>query len=783
MAMSKRLMYAGSLLVLSTVFAGQVCAEEAAKAPESGPQEIIITAQKTRTVASKTPIALSVFSGDTLKEQGVVNVTNLQNIAPSLSVGSASHGVNIAIRGVATTDVTSKGDQGIVFSLDGAPVGRPQEMGLSFFDIERVEVLRGPQGTLYGKSSTGGAINVITNKPKNVFDASASFEVGNFNTRRGEAMINLPITDNFAIRAAGAFNKRDGYLEETLGNTQTLGKPISLDDEDNATGRISALWKYSDNGSLLVTGTFGHVGGTGLGAALYDSVLNKSGKDARQVYYNPYGASMDDDFQNLTAELNQDFGAVHLTYIGAHLKFSAHDTYAPSTNNPDGNGGYYNWTNYLSDVTTDSHELRLQNAQPQRLEWVIGANYYKEYNMEHDQNWSSAVSCSPSLDASCNTPNPGILGPTTHKGTGIFGQINYHATDKLKLTLGLRESSDSLTRVATIAAGPGPFYDASGNLCAPPNDCVASANNNAFIANDNGSQSASKMTWRVGADYQMTPSQMIYASVATGYKAGGFNDYDPATQSTAPYDPEELTAYEVGYKGRPTSNLQFNSSLYYYDYAKYGVTAATSFGVGPTGPIVFIYTKSAPLTLYGWENEATWRVTPNDTIGGSLAFEHGKFGDLSVGFVKDVPIDWTGKTPDNTPEVSGTAYYEHKWTMGDGAIYNFRIGTKYSSSYFVSDLGGQGNPFCIFIPNYTVSDCYSVLPQQYEQKAYTRTDLNLSYTSPNGKYVISAYVRNLEDKLQFASAPQTVSNNTASGAVSVRVSAPRTFGLRVGMNY
>jgi iron complex outermembrane receptor protein len=778
MAIAKRLMGAGSVLVLSALLAGQVMAEEAAPAPQKEIQEIIVTAQKTRTVASKTPIALSVYSGDALKEQGVVSVTNLQNIAPSLSVGSAAHGVNIAIRGVATTDVTSKGDQGIVFTVDGAPVGRPQEMGLSFFDIERVEVLRGPQGTLYGRSSTGGAINVITNKPKNFFDASASFEVGNFNTRRGEMMINIPITSNFAIRAAGSFNKRDGYLEETVGNTQTLGKPISLDDEDNTTGRLSALWKYSDKGSLLVTATGGHVGGTGLGAAVYDSIVSKDGKDARQVYYNPYGASMDDDFSNLTVELNQDFGPVHLTYVGAYLKFSAHDAYAPSTNNPEGNNFNYNWTNYVSDVTTDSHELRLQNAAPQRLEWVVGANYYKEYNMEHDQNWSSPVSCSPSLDTSCNAPNPGITGPTTHKGTGVFGQLNFHATDKLKLTFGLRESSDSLTRVATIAAGPGPFYDAAGNPCAPPNDCVASANNNAFIANDNGSQSASGTTWRLGADYQLAANQMIYASVATGYKAGGFNDYDPTTKTTAPYDPEQLTAYEVGYKGRLMPNLQFNSSLYYYDYAKYDVTAASSFGIGPTGPIIFIYTKSAPLTLYGWENEATWRITNNDTLGGALSLERGYFGPLTVGFLVNNQVDWKGKTPDNTPGVSGTVYYEHNWTMADGSAYKFRIGTKYSSSYFVSDLGGQGNPF---------SGQYSLLPQQYEQEGFTRTDLNLSYTAPNGKYVVSAFVRNLEDKLQLASAPQTVApradNTPVPDGFSVRVTAPRTFGLRVSMNY
>ncbi len=768
------LLSASGLALLGYVYAGAASAQDAKPTPKAKDDtvEVIVTAQKTKTVASKTPIALTVLSGEALKEQGVVDVTNLQNVAPSLTVGSASHGVNVTIRGVSTTDTTSKGDQGIVYSIDGVPIGRPQEMGTAFFDLERVEVLRGPQGTLYGKSSTGGAINVITNRPVNYFDASASVEVGNYDTRRGELMVNVPLTDTLFIRAAGSFNDREGYISESI-NAPTLGKPTRLDDENNATGRLSALWKFADDASLQVTGTFGHIGGDGTGAVVYDRFMTMSTKDALKAYYNPYGSGVNDNFRNIDVELNKDFGGVHLTYTGAHMVYDAHDLYNPSTNDPLGNNENYSWTNYQAQVTTDSHELRLSNTNRQKLEWVIGANYYREINMEHDQNWSSPVACSPSLAASCNVPNPGIAGPTRHTSTGLFGQANYHWDDKLTLTLGLRDSSDSVLRRATIAAGPGPFYDASGNLCAPPNDCVASANNNAFISNDTGSESATRLTWRIGAEYQLAANQMIYGSVATGYKAGGFNDYDPATGKTGPYAPEELTAYEIGYKGRPTSRVQFNSSLYYYDYAKYGVTAATSFGVGPTGPIIFIYTKSAPLTMYGWENELNWRATDHDTLGGTLALERAYFGALTVGFIASNQIDWKGKTPDATPAASGTAYYEHRWTLSDGAAYTFRLSTKYSSKSYFADLGGSGNPF---------SGQYSVLPAEYEQKAYTRSDLNLSYTSANGKYVISGFIRNLENKLQMAGGRIASGNVVPNGAV-VRVTAPRTFGMRVSMTY
>jgi iron complex outermembrane receptor protein len=765
------LLTAGGAVVIGCVAAGTAVAQTApadgdqAK-KESAIQEVVVTAERTSGVPSKTPIALSVISGEAMKNQGVFSVSELQNVAPGLIVAREFHGVNIAVRGVSTTDNTSKGEQGVSFNIDGIPVTRPQVMGNAFFDLERVEVLRGPQGTLYGKSSTGGAINVITAKPKDEFDAAASVDIGNFNAHRSEAMINLPITDNFAIRAAGSINTRDGYLTESLGNTTNVVVP-KLDDENNRTGRVSALWNISKSANLLVTGTFGHIGGSGTGTALYNSIQNKSGEAARQVYFNPYTPAIDDNFNGLNAEFNMDLGAVHLTYDGGHSKFKANDIEDPSVMGAENNSGAFGWMEYRANITNDSHEIRVSNAKPQRLDWVAGLNFQRELIDEEDSLWASPATCAPSLAASCNSPNPAIIGLTQHQGKSIFGQANFHATDALKTTLGLRYSDDSMYRKAIIAVGPG-YLDASGAPCAPPNACV-----NGPVTNDNGSQSATRLTWRVGADYQIAPRQMVYGYVATGYKGGGFNDLDPATGKPAPYDPEKVIAYEAGYKGQLTPTLQYNTSAYYYDYKSMQVTGATFFGFGATGPIIFIYTKSAPARLAGWENELNWKVTPNDKLGLTLAFERSRYGDLKVGFLASNQVDFSGKTLDSTPSVTASLSYEHRWELAAGGDISLRFDSRYNSGYYKSDLAGTGD---------FASGQYIRAPQQYKQDAFTRSDLSLAYTNASGKFDIRAYVRNIENDLQLNSM-QLGNGAGISNETVARITAPRTFGIKLAMKY
>lgn len=757
-------------------------------------REIIVTATKTSQLASKVPQALSVFSGDTLKEKGIVNVANLSNVTPGLEIGSASHGVSISVRGVTTTDVTSKGEQDIVFSIDGIPIGRPQLMGLAFFDLDRVEVLRGPQGTLYGKSSTGGAINVITAKPTHQLAASVSAELGNYNTPRFEGMINLPVTDNLAVRAAFTSNSRDGFIKPVLGNFSGGNAQNPMGAESNWAARLTGKLDFANNGSLVLTGTFGHVGGAdSSNDVIYSRVTRLKGNNRFQVYYNPFAnGGQNDNFANVNAELNFDLGPVHVAYDGAHMWWHGEDNmdpqvmYAGQVNNPGGatdSSNAFTWSQYSSHLTTDSHELRFSNANPaSRLEWLIGGNYYHEYNNESDLNWqtlnTSTCIATPAATG-CSLPNPHIVGPTVHTSKGVFGQLNYHVTDKFKLTGGLRYSSDEMARYALLSAGGAPaggWLTTGGAPCGPPYACVSPAQSQS----DAGQNKTSAVTWRVGADYQITPHNMIYASVSTGYKSGGFNDLDPTAPvaRTGNYGAEHVTAYEAGFKGRITNTLSYNTSGFYYDYSKYQLTGATFLALSIAAPTVVIYTTQAPATLYGWENEMTWRPTKNDTFGAALTlekafFDHGP-NAAKVGFIYSNQVSWAGRSLDRVPGIAGNLSWDHRWDMKDGGKVRFGVNSKISGGYWLSDLGGTGNPF---------SGVYSSLPQQYRQGAYTRTDVTVGYTMPSGKVTLEGYVRNIENQVQLQSTPTTPQPGYTSDGQAVRVNLPRTFGARLTVRY
>ncbi|MFM2289763.1 MAG: hypothetical protein RL684_2906 [Pseudomonadota bacterium] len=813
--------------MLACLGAGAAAAADSSTSTGNELEEVIVTAQKTSETASKTPIALSVFSGSDLKEQGVANADSLANIAPSVAITNTGHGSTISIRGITSTDITSKGEQAVSFNLDGIAIGRPEIQQLAFFDLDRIEVLRGPQGTLYGKSSTAGAINVITAKPQNAFDAAASVEIGNFNTRRADGMINVPVSENFALRLAVNSNMRDGYLNPVLhsGSPQALGmgseKPLNA--EDNTNVRLSALWKFGNDSSLLLQATGGHLGGSGntSGTALFDR-FKGTGSSAREVYYNPMATGVDDNYRKYNAELNIKFGPVRLTYNGGYLTFDGNDNPTPSTGLKTDS---YSWSQYLSNNNYNSHEVRLSNAEPQRFEYVVGANYWREQTDETDMGWGTFVNASesnpqsfenlspgvplnctvpaPNTVAGCTAPNPNIVGLNQHEAKGIFGQTNFHVTDAFKLTAGLRYSSDSMFRHASIAAGPAPnglyWADVNGNPCHPGDPCVPLTNGQSgtVVQNDVGSQSASKVTWRLGADYQVASNQMVYGYVATGYKAGSFNDICPGSSPPGPcsYGAESMTAYELGYKGKILPNLEIDSSLYYYDYAKYQLTGAKFLSPSLTGgpPLVLIYTTLVPLSLSGWEGELHWNITKDDLVNVTAAIESGHYrsgpGHATAGFGYLVQADWSDKRLDALPTWAGTLSYEHRFELRDGGYISARLNSKISAGYYESDLSGQYNgppfggppggppPF-----NFTT---FSLYPTQYEQGSFTRTDFDLGYTSASGKFTVDAYVRNIEDKMQMTGSPQNLyaPGQGSPDQVTVAVSAPRTIGLRLGVRY
>ncbi len=739
---------------MCSVSIAQVAAETANSA--SGPQlqEIVVTATKRSESVEKIPEAISVIGGNDLKTEGIYSVSDLQNVAPGVNIGRDTFGVNINIRGVTTTDTTSKGEQGIAYNVDGIFMGRPREQGLALFDIDRIEVLRGPQGTLYGQSSTGGAINVITNKP--VLDnesASGQVEYGNYDTKRGEAAFNLPIGDTLAFRVAGNFNQRQGYLNPIDGTeangfyTSARGLP-SKDDEDDRTGRFALLWQPSTDFTARVTATLGHVGGVGPGLAVYDTLnaYDNRGAGASGIIPNPFPAGLNDSFENFDGDLEYKVGPVLLSYVGAHQTYHADDNIT-SNNNPAANyagppaffAPDYTWENYRGRFTTDSHEVRVSNNKPGLFDYVAGANYFKERINESDHNWDAPV-FDPTLAGSQNGIDP--LNTTTHTSYGVFGQTTWHATDQLGVVAGVRYSSDKVVRVGTFAAGPGPWPDPTGAVCVAPADCVGPP--------ANGTEEASKVTYRAGLNYQLTADDLLYASVATGYKAGGFNDFDPVTHHTAPYGPESLTAYEGGFKGQWFNALLFNSDVFYYDYSKDQISSL----INVDGNLV-IYTKLVPTEICGWENELTWNIDRNTSVAMSLAFEKSKYKSFEAGLLQNV--DWSGLSLDKTPRAVGTFTLNRTFDLANGSSVRFRAFSKISSSYELSDF----------------QDAI-----QYKQAGYTRSDSSLTYAPKAAAYTVQLFVENIENKYQKIGEP-TIYSSAFPNATAFAVSTPRFFGLRI----
>ena len=791
---------AGGALLLACGAARIADAADAAGAAPGTLEEVIVTAQKVAEDVTKTPVAISVFSGAQLESQGVSDINQLQNIAPNVNIGSVGRGPYINIRGVYSSDITSKGEQAVSFNADGIPIGRPQIMAISFLDIDRVEVLRGPQGTLYGKSSTAGAINVISAKPNtDSFGASASVTYGNYNTRRTEAMVNVPVSDNFALRLAAGSNNRDGYitpvLHDPLENGNTAVGP-GLNAEDNVNARLSGLLKFGGDNSLLLQAAVGHIGGTGeqSGSVLYSRLTSMSTSEALKVYYNPYDSlGVDDHYGSFHAQLDINLGAVRLSYNGGYLKFTTNDNPNPATCDPAAGGcnNSYSWTNYVSNNTYDTHELRISNASPGRFEYVAGLNYIRELSDEHDANWNNQAFAGPNQTPNygagfadcpaapnslywCNSPNPYIIGPNLHEAKGVFGQANFHLTDTFKLITGLRYSSDKMYRHATIAVGPpnppvghtvgglNYYTDINGNPCYPGDPCVPTTAPGVVANNDYGSQSGNKVTWRLGVEHQFTPTQMWYASAATGYKAGSFNDYCAGSNGTCSYGPEDMIAYEVGYKGRIRPNLEIDTDVYYYDYSKFQYTQPEFVFGQPPNIGIIIYTSTVPVTFYGWEGELRWNPTQDDLFNLTATVANGYYGPgTMVGL--NAPFtgpqkDAKGSRVDQLPPFSFTTSYEHRFPVKDGGYVSARLGSKISSGYYITGFGGD----------------LSAANRTY-QKPYTLTNLDVGYTSGNGKWDVDAFVRNAENKLQLLGGRQN--NDT------VTVSAPMTTGVRVSMRY
>ena len=524
-------------LALVLLVAGLAATPEDARAQDAAVlEEIIVTAAKRETNLQDTPIAITAMTGDMLDSFNIQSSHDMISSVIGLEGTLTAGNLALAIRGVNSenTDVTS--DPTVAFHMDGVFRGR-QSGGLALFhDVERVETLKGPQGTLYGRNATAGSINVITNKPVHATEGSIEVLAGNYNRLGVRGVFNTSVSEDLlAVRFAFVDEDRDGYFD----NGPEVERPYG--DSDESAYRLHALITPSDRLSVLLTAEYQGRGGTGQGTNVLrgaDDVLATDLPDPHTVFLNTEG-SRDDQFRTLKVEVNNSFDNADLSYIGAHYQ-------------SDVNFGLdFDRTNVAMDPLNIqngseqlSHEIRLASNGDGPLQWLGGL-----YQLDEDASRFVQLQIARfGVTSATDIPN------YTVNSTAVFGQGTYSVSDTFRITAGLRYSTDEKSQTDTV-------YNRTSRF---GTSMITVSNDGSWDSTD----------WTLGVDWNPAEETMIYAKIGTGFKAGAFNVANPTFNvAESTFRPEEILAYQVGHKSNLMDNrVQLNSEFFIYDYTDLQVT-------------------------------------------------------------------------------------------------------------------------------------------------------------------------------------------------------------------
>ena len=756
--------------------------------------DIIVTATREKTLLSKTPIAITAITGEDLRAKGIVGPTGLAESVPNLSI-DRTNGLQITIRGVSSTDGTEKGDPSAAFLLDGIYLARPQQADVGFFDVNHVEVLRGPQGTLYGRNTTAGVVNVITNKPEiGAFSAGANFGYGNYNSLNADAFVNIPAGDSVAFRLSGTYDQRDALIRPMAGDRLSLN-PF----RKNYAFRAQAYFKLGDNGDLLLRGSYGSLAGSRFTGAPTSNFFDLSHTDPlgnTVAQYSPIAggnnalvtrnlmllpvngvplgraagapdpsrpAYVDDKSYGIDGELNYDFGGVKATYIGSYRKYKAKENAALDiygllpgnlppflsalmvNYNKDCPSGRCSYPAFFDgDYKQTSHELRFAIGGDGPFKVQLGGYYFRE-----ESTIGFWIIDFPEFIIG-NNKLYGFPQHTISSTKAGFAQATLKIGDSIRLTAGGRYTDDDKFRYGHTVA--------TNNITAPIVIGGSTYANDAQIKKK-------KFTWRAGFDADVLGG-LVYGSVATGYKQGGFGDGCstggttkvtsagerclPTDPQAIYYDAETLTAYELGFRGKVATGVRIDATVFYYDYKNLQLSSQLNINGAPT----LVTTNAGKASVKGLELEAVLNPAQNHqvTLGMNLLDSHYTKFCPGINAAGACIFDFAGRKLDRSP--SQVLYARYDWTIpvGEGNIVA-SAGTKLTSSYAVTQFGAA--------------------PVQYFTPSHSNTSLSLTYSAPESRWYVAAFAKNLENFLEIRSATSD----------AVTPGDPRTYGIRAGFKF
>jgi iron complex outermembrane receptor protein len=563
-------------------------AEMADSDNDTGLEEIVVTGEKRETSLQRAPISITAVDATALQQRNANEVNDLNGMVPGLAITKSEGSARIvAIRGIGyETPANPNSQPGVAFHINGVYIAHVMSLAQDMLDVERVEVLRGPQGTVFGQTSTGGAINVITRKPKlGETSGNASFSYGNYDYTKLNAGLNIPISDTLAARVAAQYMRHDGY-GKSIGVANV--KEYELDDANNLGLRASLLWQPSDRFTAI------------LSAQSFDS--SRHGALQKNVLDTTPGARVVNQDYPSTYDLKTRMVDLLLTYdLGDFATLKSVNAYQYMDKNQTADtdrlaDDFYVHTVHWRDWSKAwTQEVSLSARPGSAVEWTVGGFYMRQ----------RAAKDYLSLG---NTPAVTYQGmpvvfatnsPYQHTSLAAYGQAVWKATDALTLTAGGRYSWDKTT------TQPYNFFDLFGT--APDRKSISDA-----------------FTGKIGVDYRITPTNMVYAVASRGYKPSGVNTNQGMTVVPQDYKKETVTALEFGTKNEFFDRkVRLNISGYYYWYNDYQFTAEDP-RVNSGGSW-----NIPKAEIYGLEVEASVLPFEGFRLDGMLSLAKGQFkGDF-----------------------------------------------------------------------------------------------------------------------------------------------------------
>lgn len=822
-------------------------------------EEIVVTATKRETNLMETPVAVSAFNQKELQRQGIKSARDLAGRLPNVQLGTGSDsGTATTVRGVTSTDFTEVGESAVSYHIDGSYSPRPQGALALMHDLEQVEVVRGPQGTLFGMNSPGGSINIIPAKP--VFEetfGSLEGELGSYKGRQVRGMLNLGLTETFALRGTFMIDQRDGMMQQGMDVTdiESLHNGILKDgipdvdqrrnrrltrkdfynNSDQWGARLIANWTPSDD--LSVTGTYEHYSDNGAGdiefvdCAQAAGTVNACTNQLRYANINVPGEkdldvddfrihvnySLSDNidldyrgsFQNMTRSQISDYDG------GAHPAAEWSDIGEAQTAASELTG-YYPihddiFETVSSDYETTSHEFQIKSTGDGPLQYVAGIfllNEEKQIRYDIEMLNVKTYYEDDSLPLGFNPdglPDTWVFDQNkrTTESKAVFAQFDYEVNEKVTLTAGFRQTEDKKTDQGGVTHafwwGNEEWYNGEHTPTSirghQSNDLTFNMGGLAPLgtvlpaSDPNHVQAEWKEgTYRLGSQYFIDDDQMMFASVATGYKMGGmYETFDVCNNGCIEllqYDPEYVKTFEIGYKGTLfEERVRLSVTGFFSDYTDMQNTGEKPVGIDEKegsvnfGDVVNAYTTDnlSAAEIKGLEIEFDAIPWENGRFSGYAAWldteiiDDGTFQDGYACAEREIYGQSLCTAPESNtivgnslpfaPEFSITLNYEHTIDLESG----FTL-TPYVSVHWQDDM-------FLDVRNYDGQHL------SQKQEAYTKVDASIRLDSPDGDYYVSLNASNLtdEDTKNFGSFNR--------GRVKASYDAPRLFALRMGYNF